>query len=190
MAVEPAPSSASVQTATGTGTATFAASTGCFQTLTAVSEGTIPSGGKPNLAFPHAFFSFKIGCLAAGATVTITITLPSNVPVGTQFWKFGPTPDNPTNHWYQIPIGDDDDDNVITITITDGATGDDDLTANAEITDQGGPGQPITPTPTPKPVGGVVTPVNKLEVLAPYLALAGLIVAVSAVVIVRRRHEA
>lgn len=40
------------------------------------------------------------------------------------------------------------------------------------------------------PVGGVVMPVNKSLVLAPYLALAGLVAAVSAVVIVRKRHEA
>jgi len=39
----------------------------------------------------------------------------------------------------------------------------------------------------PAPVGGIVTPVNKLEILTPYLALAGLIVAVSAVVVVKRR---
>lgn len=42
----------------------------------------------------------------------------------------------------------------------------------------------------PRPVGGLVMPANKLEVLAPYLALAGLVAAVSAVVVVRRRREA
>jgi hypothetical protein len=38
------------------------------------------------------------------------------------------------------------------------------------------------------PVGGIVTPINKLEILAPYLALAGLIAAVS-VAIIRRRKD-
>jgi Tol biopolymer transport system component len=37
-------------------------------------------------------------------------------------------------------------------------------------------------------VGGVATPVNKLEILTPYLVLAGLI-AVSAVIVVKRRRE-
>jgi len=38
-----------------------------------------------------------------------------------------------------------------------------------------------------RPVGGVVEPINKLTIVTPYLALAGLIAAVSAVVVVRRR---
>jgi len=39
------------------------------------------------------------------------------------------------------------------------------------------------------PVGGVATPVNKLEILTPYLALAGLIAAVSTVFVIKRRKE-
>jgi hypothetical protein len=39
------------------------------------------------------------------------------------------------------------------------------------------------------PVGGVLLPVNKLEILTPYLALAGLIAAVSAVVVVKKRRD-
>jgi hypothetical protein len=38
-------------------------------------------------------------------------------------------------------------------------------------------------------VGGVVVPTNKLEILTPYLALAGLIAAVSAVVVVKKRRD-
>jgi TolB protein len=37
------------------------------------------------------------------------------------------------------------------------------------------------------PVGGVASPVNKLELIAPYLALAGLIVAVSTIFVIKRR---
>jgi len=33
------------------------------------------------------------------------------------------------------------------------------------------------------PVGGVVTAVNKLAIIAPYIALAGLIIAISAIII-------
>jgi len=40
-----------------------------------------------------------------------------------------------------------------------------------------------------KPVGGVLMPVNKLEILTPYLALAGLVIAVSAVVVVKKRSK-
>jgi hypothetical protein len=42
---------------------------------------------------------------------------------------------------------------------------------------------------TKAPVGGVVMPTNKLDMVAPFAALAGLIVAVSAVVIVKRRKD-
>jgi len=38
-------------------------------------------------------------------------------------------------------------------------------------------------------VGGVVIPTNKLEILTPYLALAGLVIAVSAVVVVKKRRD-
>lgn len=37
------------------------------------------------------------------------------------------------------------------------------------------------------PVGGVVTAVNKLAIIAPYLVVAGLIIAVSAVIIKKRK---
>ena len=39
------------------------------------------------------------------------------------------------------------------------------------------------------PVGGIVMPTNKLEILSPYLALAGLGAAVSAVVVVKKRRD-
>ncbi|MFC1505582.1 hypothetical protein ACFLQ6_00770 [Thermoproteota archaeon] len=39
----------------------------------------------------------------------------------------------------------------------------------------------------PAPVGGVASPINKLEVIAPYLVLAGLIITVSAIVIKKRK---
>ena len=38
-------------------------------------------------------------------------------------------------------------------------------------------------------VGGVASPVNKLEILTPYIALAGLIIAVSAIFIIGKRKD-
>jgi hypothetical protein len=43
--------------------------------------------------------------------------------------------------------------------------------------------------PLANPVGGVLMPTSKLEILTPYLALAGLIAAVSAVVVVKKRRD-
>lgn len=131
-----------IVSASGAGTATFSAGSGTMKDLTAIAENALPTEGKPNIEFPYDFFSFNITGLANGAMVTVTIELPSAVPVGTQYWKYGPTPADPTNHWYQLEIGDDDGDNVITITLVDGGLGDDDLTANGIIIDQGGPGNP------------------------------------------------
>jgi len=140
-----------VETATGTGTATFITDVGFMQNLTTVDEATLPTAGKPNIEFPHGFFSFKITGLTPGQAVTITITLPSNMPVGTQYWICQ------GGSWYQIPIGDDDGDNVITITYTDGGLGDADGIKNGIIVDPGGPGTP----PKPTPVGGKAIPISK-----------------------------
>ena len=137
-----APPQNPVQTATGSGTATLSTSSGTMEDLVAVAENMLPADGKPNLVFPHGFFSFRITGLANGETVTVTITLPSPAPAGSQYWKYGPTPTNPATHWYQLPMGDNDGDNVITITLVDGGLGDDDLAANGVIVDQGGPGNP------------------------------------------------
>jgi len=41
----------------------------------------------------------------------------------------------------------------------------------------------------PAPVGGISTPINKLEILTPYIALAGLIAVVSAVYVIKRRKD-
>jgi hypothetical protein len=114
----------------------------------------------------------------------VTINLPGDMPTTTEYWKYGPTVANPASHWYQIPMGDNDGDNVITIAITDGGNGDDDLVANGTITDQGGPGQPRAPRPVP--VGGVIVPVSKVELLAPWLGLAMLVAAIAAVALKRR----
>jgi len=166
-------------TATGTGTAKFNSNVGAVADPTPIDEATLPTAGKPNLNFPHGFFSFYIAGLTPGATVTVTITLPSAVPVGTQYWKYHAS----EGGWIQIPMGSDNGDNVITITLVDGGLGDDDGLANGIIDDQGGPGNP----PPPKPVGGEVYPVDKLALLAPYIA-AILVIATTAVVVKKRRH--
>ena len=156
--------------ASGAGTATFHAGSGTMEDLAAIAENTLPPEGKPDVEFPYGFFSFYINGLANGATVTVTIWFPSAVPVGTQYWKYGPTPANPIYHWYQISMGDDDGDNVITITLVDGGLGDDDLTANGVIIDQGGPGNPGAPPSErdeccPEPPCAVTTPECQTETL-------------------------
>jgi uncharacterized repeat protein (TIGR01451 family) len=138
----------SVQTATGTGSATFETDKGVVQDLAAVAEDTLtcPPEEKPDLIFAHGFFVFDITGLTPcqNETVVVTLTLPSNVPEGTTYWKCDPN----TGEWVQVPMGSDDGDNVITIMLVDGGLGDGDGECNGVIVGQGGPGQPLPGTIT------------------------------------------
>ena len=127
-------SASSVATATGTGTATFSTVIGGISNLSALAS--TPCGTPPGLSFPHGFFSFTITNIIPGSTVTITITLPSNIPIGTQYWKCI------NSSWVNCTslLGDDDGDDVLTLTITDGGLGDADGVANGTVVDPGGPG--------------------------------------------------
>ncbi len=129
---------ANVNTSTGTGTAYLSPSAGYISNIQAVNESSLPTAGKPNVTFPHGLFSFNISGLASGQTVTVKITYPTNISNISEYWKFGPTLSNTTPHWYQIPVGSNDGDNIITINLTDGGLGDHDLTADGIIMDPGG----------------------------------------------------
>jgi len=127
---------ATVPTATRTGIVGFSSSSGTIESLTAISESSLPAEGKPSLLFPNGLFSFDITGLSSGETVEVTIELPSNVPTNAQYWKW-----DSTLGWYQIDFGDNDGDNIITIQLTDNGTGDSDPTPG-RIHDDGGPAYP------------------------------------------------
>ena len=100
----------------------------------------------PPARFPHGLFDFALGGCTPAGTVTLTVTFPQALPPGTQHWKYGPTWNDIAPHWYQIPVTVSGDRAIFTI--TDGGLGDDDLTADGTIVDQGGPGNPATSVPT------------------------------------------
>ncbi len=132
----------SLGTATHTGTANLSASTGYLSNGSAVNESSLPSAGKPDASFPHGLFSFTIAGLKEGDNVTVTIELPDNLSSTSQYWKYGPngSTNNPQPaRWYNLPVGSNDGDTIITIQLTDGGVGDDDGIANGVIFDQGGP---------------------------------------------------
>jgi hypothetical protein len=165
------PRSESVETATGSGIAILSSSSGSIESLVPVAEETLPTKGKPNAKFPYGFFSFNITGLEPHETVNLTITLPSSLPAGSHYWKYQ------NGNWFELPMGDDDGDETITIQLTDGGLGDADGVANGEIVDVGGPGVPNIPVPW------------TLEQLAPWILLAVVIVAITifAVVTYKRR---
>ncbi len=136
-----------VSTATGTGTATFTIDSGSVTSLTA--NTSTPCGIPAGLTFPHGFFSINIANVTPGSTQTITIVLPSNIPSGAQYWKCI------NDSWVDMTslLGDNDGDNILTLTLTDGGLGDIDELANGTIVDPGGPAVPeasVQP-PMPKP---------------------------------------
>jgi hypothetical protein len=160
----------SVATATATGTASFATSDGNILGLTAV-----PPPTTPPVTLPHGMFNFTVCCFT-GSTVTLNITFPQPIPVGYKWWKYV------GGSWYSLPIGSDDGDSFITVTLRDNQTPDDEDSVPGQITDQGGPGTGA--------VGWETYPVSKVRVLLPWIALlAAMVGGVSLLVLRRRRAQ-
>ncbi|MBW1744100.1 MAG: hypothetical protein JRJ47_11860, partial [Deltaproteobacteria bacterium] len=110
-----------------------------------------PADSPPGVTFPFGFFNFTINDVGPGGATTVTLYLPAAVD---SYWKFGPTPDDPTNHWYEFTYDGEtgavfNDDNSITLHFVDGLRGDHDLNGtNGTIVDPGAPsiGALVTPT--------------------------------------------
>jgi uncharacterized repeat protein (TIGR01451 family) len=170
-------------TATGTGSATMCfgnVDVGCdfVEILFIQVEGdpqSPPGGTSPEgVDFPHGLVIFTVGndC-PAGFTADFSWELPGGLPPNTEYWKYGPTPGDTTPHWYVLPsivVG-----NTVTFSVTDGGLGDDDLTANGTIVDQGGPGAPA----------GAAIPAMSTRSTVLFVVLLSLL----GVVILRRRLE-
>ncbi|OUC14551.1 MAG: hypothetical protein B0A82_11480 [Alkalinema sp. CACIAM 70d] len=123
--------------------------------LTNVQATNNPSPGNTpaNVEFPIGFLPFQIHNLAAGSATTVRLLLDLGVTVNT-YYKFGSTPDNPTNHWYEFlfdgTTGAEINGNQITLHFVDGQRGDGDLAANGSITDPGAPAIVINQSPIAK----------------------------------------
>lgn len=137
--------------ATGSGqvTAQITGESGCgFSQARLTPVSTIPTAPPGGYTFPHGLFAFTVTGCPKGA-LTLQVTYPQALPTGTKYWKFGKTADNHTAHWYEMPASIAG--NQVTLTLADGGLGDDDLTANGAIVDDGGPGGlggPATDIPT------------------------------------------
>ncbi len=109
-------------------------------------EAVQPSEAPPaNVEVPQGLIGFEATGLSAGASFTMTLTIHDG-PIATSFWKFGPTPDNPANHWYEFlydattNTGAEIKGRTIIVHYVDGKRGDSDTTANGVVVDPGGPG--------------------------------------------------
>lgn len=118
-----------------------------------VVEGSLPTGITPKFVFTTdvqmCFFRDELH-------------LPPLDMAEYTYRKYGPTPDNPVPHWYDFMYNGQTGaviaGNCITLYFVDGERGDDDLTQNGFIVDQGGPGQGnlSVPAVTPSGMGFVV----------------------------------
>jgi len=90
----------------------------------------------------YGSFAFRVNGVSPASTATVTLFLPAGTTANA-YYKYGPTPDNPNEHWYAFmyngQTGAQISGNVVTLHLVDGLRGDDDLSANGAIVDSGGP---------------------------------------------------
>ncbi|HPF37430.1 MAG TPA: hypothetical protein P5081_12295 [Phycisphaerae bacterium] len=122
-----------------------------------------PSDAPANVGFPVGFLTYQVTGIPSSGSVQVTIILPSNVAINS-YWKYGPTPDNTTPHWYNFDFDGTtgtliEGANLIKLHYVDGGRGDIDLMANGMITDPGGAGV-ILGVPTGPPTTNPTTNTN------------------------------
>jgi len=115
------------------------------------------------IAFDYDLFDFTINDVTAGGSAEVTITLPYGGTIPDTYYKYGITPDNQTDHWYEFlydgETGAEINGNVITLHFIDALRGDDILIQDSMIVDKGGPGF-FTPVVT------ITFPVSNLNITA------------------------
>jgi hypothetical protein len=132
--------SVSASSTTGKGSVSSTTDAGTFTSFTPVSESTLSTGGKPTgVTFPYGFFSFNVA-VPFGATIHVTQTFPSPLPVGTKYWKIE------SGVWTDETSLASISGNTLTLTLTDGLLGDSDHSRNGVISDPGGISIPAIPT--------------------------------------------
>ncbi len=104
-----------------------------------------------SVEFSYGFFEFTVEGVEPGGATTVTLQFPAGASYDT-YYKYGPTRDNTSNHWYEFKYdgqtGAEINGSQIILHFVDGQRGDDDLVANGVVTDIGGPGVSATVTPS------------------------------------------
>ena len=110
--------------------------------ISQLQQAPLPPLPPAGVLFPTGFFTFRL-TVAPGAATTLDLLLPAGVPAWT-FWKYGPTPDQATAHWYRFDYdgttgAERTSPTTVRLHLVDGGRGDDDLAANGAIVDPGAP---------------------------------------------------
>jgi hypothetical protein len=118
-----------------------------------------PAGAPSGMSFPYGFFDFTInGAPTPPAETVVRLFLPDG-DTFTSYYKYGQTPGNQTDHWYEFlydgETGAEINGNVFTLYFVDAERGDDMLLSqDGMIIDQGGPGIPASGGNTATSGGG------------------------------------
>ena len=100
-----------------------------------------PEGMPDNATFPFGYFEFTLLGADIGTRVSVDLMLPDDS--ANSYFKYGPTPLDPAEHWYLFDwdeeTGAQVTGSIISLNLEDGQRGDQDLVANGIIQDPGGP---------------------------------------------------
>ncbi|MBY0463639.1 MAG: IPTL-CTERM sorting domain-containing protein, partial [Burkholderiales bacterium] len=111
-----------------------------LQTVSYQSASAVGAALPAGVTFPQGVVNFTTtnSCTPNG-TITVTLTYPSALPAGAQFYKYGPATAGAAPTWYVHPASIAD--KTITYSIVDNGVGDSNPIAGV-IADPGGPGVP------------------------------------------------
>lgn len=104
-----------------------------------------PDNAPSNVDFSYGFFDFTINGIGPGDSTYLKLYFPDDAVLET-YYKFGRTPDNTVDHWYEFLYDDetgadiDDVNKTVTLHFVDAERGDDVLTEDSMVVDIGGPG--------------------------------------------------
>lgn len=78
------------------------------------------------------FVEYEISACTPGSTLSFTLSYQVVIPADAVLMQYGPTPEKASNHWFEIRTSEIRE-NTVTYTVTDGQSGDYDLSVNGSI---------------------------------------------------------
>jgi len=122
---------------------TLAAPAGTTLVGVTAKDNPSPGNAPPGVNFPVGFFDYLIEGVGVGGSAVVTVYPESGTVVNT-YYQYGPTGDDPADHWYPFMYDGETGAIIhadrIELHFVDGKRGDDDLSANGIIADPGAPG--------------------------------------------------